>query len=122
MHSYILDLGLSKNIIEDNSKVEVYRVMSYVTSKVLSDRKFTPAADIYGFRVIMAKMSTEQRLFDSYEFNHELALKIINELQPDEFAPRTSDYYIKLAKRCIDSNPDKWPATKAYNFNSHMEA
>ncbi|RIB07248.1 kinase-like domain-containing protein [Gigaspora rosea] len=108
LQSYIADLGLSKKDNENGSEGEIYGVMPYVAPEVLSGQKFTKAADIYGFGVIMSEMSTGQRPFDGHEFDHILAVKICNGLRP-EFAPGTPDCYIELANQCMNLGPQKRP-------------
>ncbi|RIB30491.1 kinase-like domain-containing protein [Gigaspora rosea] len=108
IQSYISDMGLSKKYNENDSKDCIYGVMPYVAPEVLSGQKFTQAADIYSFGIIMLEMSTGQRPFDGYQFNDELAVKICIGLRP-EFAPGTPECYVKLAKQCMDSDPQKRP-------------
>ena len=63
--SYIADLGLFKKKDDNASESKIYSVMLYVPSEVLAGKQqFIQAADIYGFGVIMAEMSTSQRPFD----------------------------------------------------------
>ncbi|RIB25228.1 hypothetical protein C2G38_2031223 [Gigaspora rosea] len=47
MISYISDMGLSKNVFENNSEGCIYGVIPYVAPEVLSGQKFTKEADIY---------------------------------------------------------------------------
>ncbi|CAG8781992.1 19308_t:CDS:1, partial [Cetraspora pellucida] len=42
--------------------------MPYITPKVLQDKNFTKAANIYEFKLIMMEMSTGQRVFDDKLF------------------------------------------------------
>jgi serine/threonine protein kinase len=105
--SYIADLGLSKKI-EDNQSKEIHGVLPYVAPEVLDGKKYTPASDIYGLGIMMAEMSSGQRPFDGHKFNTSLAVKIIRGLRPD-FAPGTPACYIRLAKKCIDQDPQKRP-------------
>ncbi|RIB04062.1 kinase-like domain-containing protein [Gigaspora rosea] len=107
--SYISDMGLSKKFYENDSEGCIYGVMPYVAPEVLSSQEFTEKADIYDFGVIMSEISTGQRPFDGYQFNEELAVKICIGSRP-EFAPGTPECYIKLAKQCMDSDPEKQPA------------
>ncbi|RIA99841.1 kinase-like domain-containing protein, partial [Gigaspora rosea] len=90
LQSYITDLGLSKNTNENDSEGEIYGVMPYVAPEVLLGQKFTKAADIYSFGVIMSEISTGQRPFDGQNFDIKLAVKICKGLKP-EFAPGTPD-------------------------------
>ncbi|RIB30161.1 kinase-like domain-containing protein, partial [Gigaspora rosea] len=110
IQSYISDIGLSssKKYNKNDSKDCIYGVMPYVAPEVLSGQKFTQAADIYSFGIIMLEMSTGQRPFDGHEFDTKLAIKICNGLRP-EFAPGTPKCYIKLAKQCMYSDPQKRP-------------
>ncbi|RIB05752.1 kinase-like domain-containing protein [Gigaspora rosea] len=82
--------------------------MPYVAPEVLLGQKFTKAADIYSFGVIMSEMSTGQRPFDGQEFDHKLAIKICKGLRP-EFASGTPDCYIELANQCMNLDPQKRP-------------
>ena len=107
MQSYITDLGLSKNINKNDSEDCIYGVIPYVAPEVLSGQKFTKAADIYDFGVIISEMSTGQRPFYGYQFD-ELAVKICTGLRPG-FVPGTPDCYIELANQCMDSDPQKRP-------------
>ncbi|RIB15247.1 kinase-like domain-containing protein [Gigaspora rosea] len=115
--SYISDMGLSKKYNENGSKDCIYGVMPYVAPEVLSGQKFTQAADIYSFGIIMFEMSTGQRPFDGYQFNDELAVKICIGLRP-EFALGTPECYIKLAKQCMDSDPQERP--NAYQIENTL--
>ncbi|RIB10473.1 kinase-like domain-containing protein [Gigaspora rosea] len=108
LQSYVADLGLSKKTNENDSEGEIYGVMPYVALEVLKGEKFTKAADIYGFGVIMSEMSTGQRPCDGQEFDTKLAVKICKGLKP-EFAPGTPDCYIELANKCMDLDPQKRP-------------
>ncbi|RIB04423.1 kinase-like domain-containing protein [Gigaspora rosea] len=106
--SYISDLGLSKKKNRNDLEGGTYGVLPYVAPEVLLGQKFTPAADIYSFGVIMSEMSTGQRPFDGRPFDLSLTLDIYRGLRP-EFAPGTPDCYIELAKQCMDSDPQKRP-------------
>ncbi|CAG8472592.1 4988_t:CDS:1, partial [Cetraspora pellucida] len=72
-------------------------------------QKFTQAADIYSFGVIMTEISTGKRAFDGVPFNIKLSLKICKEDERPEFGDGTPDCYVKLAKRCMDSDPNERP-------------
>ena len=108
--SYIADLGLSRKENENVSSDEIYGVIPYVAPEVLSgEQQFTQAADIYGFGIIMAEMSTGQRPFDDYdEFDTKLVVKICKGLRP-KFALGTPKCYIELAEKCMNSDPQKRP-------------
>src|SRR6185312_1058391 len=105
---YVTDLGLSKKKDEQNDGI--YGVMPYVSPEVLLYGKFTQAADIYSFGVIMAEMSTGKRPFDGCDFDTKLAARICNKGERPEIAPGTPKCYIELAKKCMDSDPQKRPS------------
>ena len=85
--------------------------MPYVAPEVLEEnRQFTQAADIYGFGIILAEMSTGQKPFDGREFNLKLAVEICKGSRP-KFAAGTPKCYIKLAKKCMNSDPYVRPST-----------
>ncbi|RIB16370.1 kinase-like domain-containing protein [Gigaspora rosea] len=57
--AYIADLGLSRKKDEKVLEGDIFGVMPYVAPEVLSgEHDFTQAADVYGFGIIMAEMTT----------------------------------------------------------------
>ncbi|RIB26255.1 hypothetical protein C2G38_2163829 [Gigaspora rosea] len=76
-----------------HSEGEIYGVMPYVAPEVLSGEKFTKAADIYGFGVIMSEMSIGQKPFDGCKLDNKLAVIICKGLRP-EFACGTPYCYM----------------------------
>ncbi|CAG8816210.1 13463_t:CDS:1, partial [Cetraspora pellucida] len=70
--------------------------------------------DIYSFGIIMWEISTGEEVFNDYEFNDDLAMKIGFGLRP-EFAPGTPECYVELAKKCMDSDPKKRPTATYIN-------
>ncbi|RIB19939.1 hypothetical protein C2G38_2180526 [Gigaspora rosea] len=103
--------GLSRRQNEQASKGYVYGVMPYVAPEVLEGRNYTQEADIYGLGIIMTEITTGKIPYDGYKHDLELALKVCNGLRP-EFAEGTPDYYIELAKKCMDSNPQNRPTAE----------
>lgn len=104
--TFISDLGQTRKVNEEKGKI--YGVLPYIAPEVLWGKKFTQAADIYGFGIIMWELTTGQRPFDGYEFDIGLALRICNGLRPefDEYVP---ECYVELASQCMDSDPEKRP-------------
>ncbi|RIB22808.1 hypothetical protein C2G38_2173038 [Gigaspora rosea] len=83
------NLGLSKKI-GDDSEDKIHGVMQYVVPEVLLGKQQTKEADIYGFGIIIAKI-TGINPFDGREVNTKLAKDICkNGLQP-VFAPGTPE-------------------------------
>ncbi|RIB27751.1 kinase-like domain-containing protein [Gigaspora rosea] len=87
--------------------------MPYVAPEILNcmDQQHTQEADIYGFGIIMAEITTGKRFCDGFKYDYELAIKICSGLRP-EFAEGTPDCYIELAKQCMDSNPQNRPTAE----------
>ncbi|RIB24790.1 kinase-like domain-containing protein [Gigaspora rosea] len=117
MRSSFSDLGLFKTACKGSSEGGIYGVIPYVAQEVLSGLKFTKAADVYGFGIIMSEISTGQRPFDGRPFDSILLLDIFRGLRPG-FAPGTPDCYIELAKQCLSSDPQKRP--KALDINEKL--
>ncbi|RIB06307.1 kinase-like domain-containing protein [Gigaspora rosea] len=90
----------SGNILQDQ---RIYKHIQLI-SQIWDCLKREVTANVYTFGVIMLEISTRQRSFDGYQFNIELALSICNGLRP-KFALGTPEYYIELAKMCMDPNP-----------------
>ncbi|RIB17452.1 kinase-like domain-containing protein [Gigaspora rosea] len=111
LKSYIADLGLSRKNEEHILKSGIYGAMPYIAPEILLGQKYTPAADIYSFGVIMAEMTTGIRPFCGRSFDIELALEICNGKRP-VFALETPNCYIELAKLCMDSDSQKRPTAE----------
>ncbi|RIB28590.1 kinase-like domain-containing protein [Gigaspora rosea] len=108
LYSYITDLGLSRRKNEQRSNV--FGVKQYVAPEVLESGQFTSAADIYGFGAIMSEMSTGKRPFYGIP-DEDLSYMKLNGSLP-EFAPETPDCYVELAKKCMNSDPEKRPSAE----------
>lgn len=109
IQSYVADLGLSKGMDELNVENATFGVLPYVAPEVLNGQPYTSASDIYGLGIMMTEMTTGKRAYDGYPFDHNLALMICDKKNPlrPEFAIGTPDFYVKLAKQCMDPNPKK---------------
>ncbi|CAG8559274.1 360_t:CDS:2, partial [Racocetra fulgida] len=70
-----IDLGSSISS-EEKHDGHIYGVLPYLAPEVLQGEKFTQAADIYSFGIIMIEILTGQRPFDGYSFDAELAAMI----------------------------------------------
>ncbi|RIB02723.1 kinase-like domain-containing protein [Gigaspora rosea] len=89
--------------------------MPYIAPEVLLGQKYSPAADIYSFGVIMAEMTTGIRPFYERSFDTKLAIEISCGKRP-EFALRTPNCYIELAKSCMHFDSQKRPTAETiYN-------
>ena len=69
------------------------------------------ASDVYSFGVLMSVVSTGQQPFNNLAHDIDLAMKICRGARPG-FSNNTPKFYIELAFRCMDANPDKRPTAK----------
>jgi len=69
------------------------------------------ASDVYSFGVLMSVVSTGQQPFNNLAHDEYLAMNICRGARPG-FSNNTPKFYIELAYRCMDANPDKRPTAK----------
>jgi serine/threonine protein kinase len=111
-NSYISDFGLSGPANEEKSDDKVvYGVLPYIAPEVLYGEPYTTSADIYGFGVVMAEISSGKPPFYDKKHDHSLALDICNGLRP-EFGQGTPEFYKKLAYKCTNANSNERPAAE----------
>ena len=108
--SYIADLGLSipadqSLTLNENS---IFGVLPYVAPEMLNDKQYTMASDIYSFGVLMSLISTGKQPFYNIAHDTNLAFKICEGVRP-YFSINTPEFYIELAYKCMDANPDDRP-------------
>ncbi|CAG8785093.1 25573_t:CDS:2, partial [Gigaspora margarita] len=70
--------------------------------------KYTQSADVYSLGIIMTEIATGKRAFDGEHLDTRLSKKICQGKRPG-FNERTPECYIKLAMRCMDSDPKERP-------------
>jgi serine/threonine protein kinase len=113
MYSIITDLGLScpASQTSASNRNDIFGVLPYVAPEVLREKPYTKASDIYSFGVLMSVVSTGQQPFNNLAHDEYLAMKICEGVRPG-FSNNTPKFYIELAFRCMDANPDKRPTAK----------
>ena len=111
--SYIADLGLSIPADESSTSNEnnKYGVLPYVAPEVLNGKPYTTASDIYSFGVLMSVISTGQQPFHNIAHDTNLAFKICEGVRP-AFSINTPKFYIELAYKCMNANPDRRPTAE----------
>src|SRR5437660_8270810 len=102
----IADLGLS-----DQETSSIIGVLPYIAPEVLNSKPYTIESDIYSFGVLMSVISTGQQPFYNIAHDRNLAFKICEGVRPS-FSINTPKFYIKLAYKCMDANPDKRPTAE----------
>jgi len=108
---YIADLGLSFPVNKQTSisnKNDVFGVLPYVAPEVLRGEKYTMASDIYSFGILMSVVSTGQQPFNNISHDIDLAVSICKGVRPG-FSSNTPKFYIELAFKCMDADPDRRP-------------
>src|SRR5437764_7121182 len=102
----IADLGLSASA--DQGQSNIVGVLPYIAPEVLNGKSYTQKSDIYSFGILMSVISTGQQPFNDKAHGHGLMLKICEGLRP-AFSINTPKFYIELAYKCMDADPDNRP-------------
>src|SRR5437764_1245564 len=102
----IADLGLS--VPADQEPSSIIGVVPYIAPEVLNGKPYTQKSDIYSFGILMSVISTGQQPFINLPHDLDLAFKICGGERP-AFSINTPDFYIKLAYKCMDADPDNRP-------------
>ena len=106
----IADLGLSVPVDQEPSRI--VGVLPYIAPEVISGRKpYTQKSDIYSFGILMSEISTGQQPFRNLPHDLNLASKICEGLRP-AFSNNTPKFYIELAYKCMDADPDNRPTAE----------
>ncbi|RGB27105.1 kinase-like domain-containing protein [Rhizophagus diaphanus] len=86
----------------------LYENLPYVAPEVINGKEFTFASDIYSIGMLMWEISSAQLPFNDYEYDYDLAIKIVNGMRPN-IIPGTPLEYSKLIEQCWDADPLKRP-------------
>jgi len=105
----ICDFGLRKPANQPNQTNEIYGVLPYIAPEILRGKKYTKAADVYSFGIIMWELISGIPAFNKRPHDFKLALKICKGERPD-LAEGIAPEYQELMKRCWDSDPNKRPS------------
>src|SRR5439155_17047991 len=106
----IADLGLSVPAEQEPSNI--IGVVPYIAPEVLNGSKpYTQKSDIYSFGILMSVISTGQQPFRNLPHDLNLAFKICEGLRP-AFSNNTPKFYIELAYKCMDADPDNRPTAE----------
>jgi serine/threonine protein kinase len=105
----IADLGLSAPADQEPSSI--VGVLPYIAPEVLNGKPYTQKSDIYSFGILMSVISTGQQPFNDKAHGHGLMLKICEGLRP-AFSINTPKFYIELAYKCMDADPDNRPTAE----------
>ncbi|GBC45062.1 kinase-like domain-containing protein [Rhizophagus irregularis DAOM 181602=DAOM 197198] len=104
----ISDFGLSGPVDKTANTNEIYGVIPYMAPEVLRGKPYTKAADIYSFGIIMWELTSGIPAFNNRSHDFDLSLDICKGLRP-KIVECTLPVYVRLMKRCWDSDPNKRP-------------
>ncbi|CAG8678334.1 11727_t:CDS:2, partial [Acaulospora morrowiae] len=115
--STISDFGLCRPANENSVDQSLYGVLPFVAPEVLRGGKFTKAADIYGFGMIMFEILSGEPPFIDREHDIHLALALCEGERPPipKYAPEP---YIKLMEQCWSPDPNNRPT--AYDLSEEL--
>src|SRR5437763_9642068 len=105
----IADLGLSAPADQEPSSI--VGVLPYIAPEVLNRKPYMQKSDIYSFGILMSVISTGQQPFNDKAHDHGLMLEICEGLRP-AFSNNTPNFYIELAYKCTDADPDNRPTAE----------
>jgi serine/threonine protein kinase len=80
---YISDLGLCRPVNKEKKENKVYGVLPYVAPEVLKNKKYTQAADIYSFGMLVYELFSGSPPYYDLAHDEFLGLKICQGLRPD---------------------------------------
>ncbi|RGB35200.1 kinase-like domain-containing protein [Rhizophagus diaphanus] len=104
------DFGLSRPVNQTINSNEIYGVIPYIAPEILRGKPYTKAADIYSFGIIMWEFTSGIPAFNDRSHDFDLSLDICRGLRP-KIVEGTLPVYVRLMKRCWDSDLNKRPTT-----------
>jgi serine/threonine protein kinase len=107
---FIADLGLCQPVNNEN-KEGVYGVLPYVAPEVLCGTKYTKAADIYSFGMIMNELLSEEMPYNDAPHDHILTVKICRGLRP-KISEDVPKLLANLIMKCWDAKPENRPTAR----------
>ncbi|PKC59121.1 kinase-like protein [Rhizophagus irregularis] len=112
---YISDFGLCQPV-DYEERLNLYGAIAYVAPEVLRKKKYTKAADIYSFGILMNELLSEDPPYNNisykqHEQQHYLMLDIIRGSRPN-FSENTPELLKDLIAECWHTEPKKRPTAK----------
>jgi serine/threonine protein kinase len=108
--SYISDLGMCQR--EKGEKEEIYGVLPYMAPEVLRGQKYTKAADIYSFGIVMHEFISEKIPYHKIPHDKILALQICKDGLRPEISEDIPQLLADLIKKCWDDTAENRPTAK----------
>ncbi|EXX71116.1 uncharacterized protein OCT59_016967 [Rhizophagus irregularis] len=106
----ISDLGMCQPV-NDNERKGIYGVIPYMAPEVLRGYKYTKAADIYSFGIIMNELMSEEIPYNDIPHDHFLVVKICKGFRPT-ISEDTPKLIVDLIIKCWDAKAENRPTAK----------
>ncbi|RGB38409.1 kinase-like domain-containing protein, partial [Rhizophagus diaphanus] len=106
----ISDLGMCQPV-NDNERKGIYGVIPYMAPEVLRGYKYTKAADIYSFGIIMNELMSEEIPYNDIPHDHFLVVKICKGFRP-KISEDTPKFIVDLIIKCWDAKAENRPTAK----------
>ncbi|UZO03086.1 uncharacterized protein OCT59_023499 [Rhizophagus irregularis] len=106
----ISDLGMCQPV-NDNERKGIYGVIPYMAPEVLRGYKYTKAADIYSFGIIMNELMSEEIPYNDIPHDHFLGVKICKGFRP-KISEDTPKLIVDLIIKCWDAKAENRPTAK----------
>ncbi|GES76548.1 kinase-like domain-containing protein [Rhizophagus clarus] len=105
----ISDLGFCGPV--DKPLNSVYGNLPYIAPEVITSNgeKYTYASDIYSIGILLWEISSGQPPFADFDYNYDLAMKIVEEMRPIIISETIPLEYEKLMKQCWNADLTKRP-------------
>ncbi|POG73848.1 kinase-like domain-containing protein [Rhizophagus irregularis DAOM 181602=DAOM 197198] len=106
----ISDLGMCQPV-DDNERKGVFGVIPYMAPEVLRGYKYTKAADIYSFGIMMNELMSEEIPHNDIPHDHFLVVKICKGFRP-KISENTPKLIVDLIIKCWDAKAENRPTAK----------
>ncbi|RGB31537.1 kinase-like domain-containing protein [Rhizophagus diaphanus] len=109
---YISDLGMCQPVNKQTVKEEgIYGVLPYIAPEVLRGHRYTKAADIYSFGIIMNEFLSEEIPYNDIPHDGFLAIKICKGQRP-KISKDIPKLLADLIMKCWDAEIESRPTAK----------
>ncbi|GBC06109.1 hypothetical protein RclHR1_06620007 [Rhizophagus clarus] len=109
---FISDLGMCQPVSKQTTEIEgVYGVLPYMAPEVLRRHRYTKAADIYSFGIVMNEFLSEEIPFNDIPHDEFLAVKICKGHRP-KISKVVPKLLTDLVIKCLDAEIKNRPTAK----------
>ncbi|GBC03893.1 hypothetical protein RclHR1_00540003 [Rhizophagus clarus] len=101
----ISDLGLCRPATEQSEGEKIYGVMPYIAPEVLRGKKYSSAADIYSFGIVMNEFLSEEYPFGDTPHNFFLVKNIFNGVRP-KISEHVPKFLVDVIMKCWNAKAE----------------